>query len=894
MARTAGTGPLSSPMPRLPGLPARLLVTTTAAAALMLTAGLVGAWPPMTAVAAAVGVGALLPAVALVRHGRAVRAAARTAASLRGACRCTGMMGLGVLATGLTAGAMPMVPGQQQPVVATTGLTVAATLFTAALLHAPGIATTAAGRLRQGLDGLIVGASVALAGWLMLPGLSTQYPYAYLAAAVAASVAAITAAVILRAGRQRREAMRCGGGAVLAVAGLAVLAVTLARDVPGWLLLVAGALAVAGPPVIWAGASRLVTAAALPGTRLDQVFGGYPVLALPVAAMVAGFGYHLLTNDTPDRTAVLLGTMVGAMLAVREIPNASDLRRSAHQAVAQEAHLRALLAGAGDVTLVLDDHLVVRWQSPAAWRVLGLTDPDVVGRRFTDLVHPDDRARVADWLRPVVEGATAEVSVPAPVLCEARVRDGLGCWRDTESAVSDLRHSPAVGALVVQVRDVGQRRVLERTVQRLSCTDQLTGLANRQELLRAIATRRGAGSCAGTLLVVDLTGFEAVHDLHGRAAGDGVLLVVAQRLRTELGAADLASRLGERQLAVVTASGPIEAYGLGCRLLAELSRPYRLPGDQPVQLVVSVGLATLDGGEHAEDVVRHGDLAVRRASELGPIRIDWYDASLEEQLVRRLDVERHLPGAAGRGELALLYQPVVELTSGRPVGVEALLRWRHPVLGTVLPGELLPAVDRLRLSTEVGEWALHTACRQVAFWRRRGHDLWLALNVSARQLAAADFVPEVAAALSVHQSPPERLTIEITEKEIADQVPAVAGQLSKLRALGVRTGLDDVGTGQTDLARLRRLPLDVVKLCPPAATEQAGGSPPEVAATVVDVARRLGATVVAEGLETEAQRQLVQHAGCRYGQGYLMAAPSPAEHVEAYLERFRAGAEAGR
>jgi EAL domain-containing protein (putative c-di-GMP-specific phosphodiesterase class I) len=205
----------------------------------------------------------------------------------------------------------------------------------------------------------------------------------------------------------------------------------------------------------------------------------------------------------------------------------------------------------------------------------------------------------------------------------------------------------------------------------------------------------------------------------------------------------------------------------------------------------------------------------------------------------------------------------------------------------VLPAELLPAAERLRLGAEIGEWALHTACRQVSVWRRRGHDLWLAINVTPRQLTAADFVPEVAAALSVHQDPPERLTVEVSEADVGDQLGAVAAQLSRLRALGVRTGLDDVGTRQTDLARLRRLPLDVVKLCPTASTTTGGEPVSEVAAAVVDVARRLGATVVAEGLETEEQRRLVRQAGCQYGQGYLVAAPSPAEHLEAFLERHR-------
>ncbi|MGH3681650.1 MAG: putative bifunctional diguanylate cyclase/phosphodiesterase, partial [Natronosporangium sp.] len=510
-------------------------------------------------------------------------------------------------------------------------------------------------------------------------------------------------------------------------------------------------------------------------------------------------------------------------------------------------------------------------------------DPDVVGHPFADLVHPDDLVAVVDWLRAAHAGQPAPAGDgPAsgrrtPALIEARMIDGYGRWRETESSISDLRASPEVGALVVHVRDVGERRHLERTLDRLASTDHLTGLPNRRELMRAVAARQGGGHRTGALLVIDLHGLAGVSDLRGRAACEAVLVDAALRLRVHVGPEDMLARLGEGQLAVVTADGPIEAYGLGVRLLAALTGPYQLP-DRPVHLQASVGLAGLNAGVDADDVLRRGTLALRLAGQLGRNRIEWYDESLEEQLVRRLDLERHLPGAAGRNELDLLYQPITELASHRPVGVEALVRWRHPFLGTVLPCELLPIADKLQVSEEIGEWVLHTACRQAAAWRRDGHDLWLAVNVNAQQLTG-DFVAEVAAALSVHQIPPERLTVELSESEVGEDVPTIATQLSKLRALGVRTALDDFGAGHTDLARLRRLPLDVVKLAPPSATGTTGG----LATAVVDVARRLGLAVVAEGLETPDQVTVVRDAGCRYGQGFQLARPAPAEQVGAYL-----------
>jgi diguanylate cyclase (GGDEF)-like protein/PAS domain S-box-containing protein len=862
--------------------PIRLLGTVTLGAVLILVAGLAEAWSPLTAVAIADGAAAAVPAAALVSRGVAIRIAVRAGQLSPGACRCVGMFGLGVLAGGTTTVVLALVEPGYRPLVAAGGLIVTAALFAVGLLQIPGIASTMMGQLRFGLDGLVIGTTLAMVGWLLAPQVAGGHPLGYAAAVIAATYVSIAAPVLWRARRQRPATLRCGFGAVLAIVGLALLVVTIGRDVPPWLVLAAAALVVAGPPLIWAGARQVDPAPPVTGSVGPyESSAGYQVLAVPMAAVALAIVYHLLVIGMPDRTAVLLGVAVGQAIALRDLLIAADLRRYAQRLSAQQAHLRALVAGTSDVTMMLDDGLMVRWQSPAAAQQFGLADEDVVGRPLADRIHPDDVVAFTEQLRRVVNAPYEVTVAPLPRLVEARLRDGADRWRETESTISDLRSAPDVEALVVQVRDVGQRRQLERTLHRLASTDQRTGLPNRLELLRAVAARRRGGHRYGALLVVDLHGVAAVSDLCGRAVGDAVLAEAADRLRAQVGPDSVVCGLGDSQFAVVTADAPIEAYALGVRLLAVLTTAYQLP-ERPVQLQASIGLTGLSTGVSADDVVRRGSLALRQASQLGRDRIEWYDESLEEQLVRRLDLERHLPGAAGRDELDLVYQPVVDLAGDRPVGVVALLRWRHPVLGTVAPSELLPVADKLQVSAEIGEWALHAACRQVGQWRRDGHDLWLAVNVTAQQLTAEEFVPEVAAALSVHQCPPERLTVEIPEAEIGDNLAGVAGQLSKLRALGVRTALDDFGAGHTDLARLRRLPLDVVKFATPPVGGVAG-SAGEVAAGVVDLARRLGLTVVADGLETEAQRDLVRGAGCRYGQGQAVAAPAPAERIEAYL-----------
>ena len=236
---------------------------------------------------------------------------------------------------------------------------------------------------------------------------------------------------------------------------------------------------------------------------------------------------------------------------------------------------------------------------------------------------------------------------------------------------------------------------------------------------------------------------------------------------------------------------------------------------------------------------------------------------------------------------------MVELAGGRPVGLEALLRWRHPRLGTVLPGELVPVAEQLGVINEVGGWVLRSACRELSRWLRDERDVWLAVNVSVHQLADAGFVARVAAALAAHRVPAERLVVEVAEAQLGADLPGLVTQLGGLRALGVRTALDDFGAGQASLAYLRRLPMDILKVdgalfAEPAAAGRPGEpvTPPMID-VMVGLGRRLGLEIVAEGLESAGHRDLVIAAGCRYGQGYLFGRPATAEHVEAYLEEHR-------
>nr|WP_239083851.1 EAL domain-containing protein [Asanoa ishikariensis] len=878
---------MSSTSPQLPRFVRIVAIAGPPAAALatLICAG-AGVLPALAALAAATALTAAVGTFRLVRLALRIHARVHSF----GPCRGAGYLGMGALATGVSVVLLTVAQPSARPTIAAVGLAFASVLYVIGLLLLPGAATTTHARLRRCFDGLSLGISIAFAVWL-LPPPGTMPPAALAATLLGSFGLATVTVIVLRVVAYRRAAWLCGAGVGTALSGIGGLAIILGYGGPDWALLVAGAALAVSPGLILAGAAR-TEAGVEPATagEPEAQLSAYPLLTIPAVVATLAAAWHLVAVGEFDETSVVLGLLVIPTVVAREVFAVSDVRRYAKRMSTQEAHFRSLVSGAGDLTMVIGEDLMVRWQSPAAARLFGLSDADVVGRAFPDLMHPEDAADVLAVLNQTLSDKDGE-DAARPALVPARLRDGHGAWRDTESTLSDQRGIPEVAGLVVHIRDVGERRHLERTLHKLAFTDQLTGLANRRELMRTIATQRSVEGHTGALLVIDLHGIAGVNDARGREVGDAVLIEVGRRLRSTVGTDDVAARLAGDEFAVVTVEGPVVAYALGTRLLTALTEPYLLPG-ATVHIYVSVGLAELSGGDGVDDVLRRADLARRRAGQLGRNRIEWYDVYLEEQLVRRMDLERELPGAASRGELDLVFQPILGLHDGQPVGAEALLRWRSPALGTVLPNELLPVAEDLGVMGEIGQWVLQDACRRIAGWDPR---LWLSVNVSPAELAAPDFVSQVAATLVANRLPPERLVIEIAEGRVGSDTPTVVTQLAGLRALGVRTALDDFGAAQASLAHLRRLPIDILKVDRAlvgehATSRQSGGMAKPLIDVVVSVGRRLGMEIIAEGLESGAQIDQARAAGCQLGQGFALSHPAPAERFEAFLaERLTQG-----
>ncbi len=373
---------------------------------------------------------------------------------------------------------------------------------------------------------------------------------------------------------------------------------------------------------------------------------------------------------------------------------------------------------------------------------------------------------------------------------------------------------------------------------------------------------------------------------------------VGARLRRNLLSGDVAARLGGDEFAVLMRGSPDEAMLAARRLLAVLGEPYEVDGGGSVFLSASVGVAETGsapagpgaGGGTAE-LMRDADLALRYAKQRGKNRVEHYQVRYDELLRRRSTLENELRHAIDRDELRLVFQPVVALPSVRPVGAEALLRWHHPTLGAVRPDEFIPVAEESGLIDRIGSWVLRQACEQLSHWLAAGHDVWVSVNLSPKELHAADYAGQVADVLAEFGVPPQRLVLEVTEHAVATDMEELVRRLTELRATGVRIALDDFGAGYSSLGQLRTLPVDILKIDRALVIEPESrtGMAAPLVDVVVRMGHRLGLEVLAEGIGTPAQREAVEDAGCRLGQGSLFGWGVPAEHLEAQLRTIRSG-----
>ncbi|MGH2954339.1 MAG: putative bifunctional diguanylate cyclase/phosphodiesterase [Solirubrobacterales bacterium] len=425
-----------------------------------------------------------------------------------------------------------------------------------------------------------------------------------------------------------------------------------------------------------------------------------------------------------------------------------------------------------------------------------------------------------------------------------------------------------------------------------SLHDRVTGLPNRalflDRLAHAIDRAREAGSPLG-VLICDLDGFATVNDSLGHAVGDSLLAAVGTRIDDLVGASDTVARIGADEFAVLLEGlGEAgDAARAAQRLLDRFEAPFEV-GSREIYAGASVGVAT--GADDAETLLRDADLALYRAKREGRGRYALFEPPLHSAIVDRLELEVDLKGAIDRDELELVYQPVFGLRSETVVGLEALVRWRHPTHGIVNPDRFIPLAEESGQIVNLGRWVLREACRQAALWRARypAFGLQVGVNVSAAQLREPSFVDQVAAALESAQLDPGGLTLEITETVLMEDVATATNRLEKLKALGVELAIDDFGRAYSSLTHLQRFPLDNLKIDRYfVAGIGDDGDVPALLRAIIDLAEIFGLRPIAEGIERRSQVECLLELGCELGQGHLLAEPLTPADADSML--FRVG-----
>ncbi|MET7691783.1 EAL domain-containing protein [Streptomyces sp. NPDC005483] len=647
--------------------------------------------------------------------------------------------------------------------------------------------------------------------------------------------------------------------------------------------------------LIASGESRLVTldgagsdlAACLTAPDEEPAHAGH-VLVCPLASqdhpsadpligalIVAGNEHDLLVFRDTLATLAAQTALAAARVSLAQEVN----RRNS------EMYFRTLVQNASDVILILDDDDRVRYASPSADQILGV--PNLEGTQLIELVPPQDSREVVEtlgrirsreyqtrrehWRMVRTDRATIEVEVR---------------W-------SDLREEATVGGVVLTLRDVTEQRKLERELTHQAFHDSLTGLANRvlfqERINHALVQAQREGTVVGVLFV-DVDDFKVVNDIHGHGVGDELLVALSLRLQTTVRASDTAARIGGDEFALLV-EGSVTPEGVERfteHVMTAFAEPFRLSVG-PVSTYASVGVATTEDSIDSVELLTHADLALYAAKTAGKRQWRRYHPELQSGMAERAKLQEGLDSSSIETSFMVLYQPIVELTSGRIAGFEALVRWPHATRGMVLPEQFITLAEESGQIVPLGAWVLDQAAAEAVRWEdsvlhhgtadRKAP--YVSVNVSPRQFRDDEFYNVVRRALQLSGIEPSSLVLELTENVLMYNDERILAEMSALTDLGIRFAIDDFGTGYSSLSYLREFPISILKI-DKSFVDQLARSPEQYALVegITHLADTLGLTVIAEGVEDVRQQESLISMGCRLGQGYLFAEPVSAEEAE--------------
>jgi len=514
-----------------------------------------------------------------------------------------------------------------------------------------------------------------------------------------------------------------------------------------------------------------------------------------------------------------------------------------------------------------------------------------------DLLHDRNDGAISDWMRrSVVDPEAYErrlASVQAATLLSTTEQLKLHSGQVLERVTRPLWSRGRPHGRVYSYRDLTDRIAADQRIEELSFSDALTGLPNRRQLADKVADAASRSRRDGkgfALLVVDLDRFRQINDSLGHDTGDQVLLEVARRIQGCLRADDMLARMAGDQFAVLVHDADASAASATARrVLNVVAQPCNLAGAQ-FTLTCSIGVALCPlHGQSIDDLVRHAETAMRAVKSGGRGNYRFHQARTEVDLRSHMKLDHAMRQALVSGRFRLHYQPQVRLSDGVLVGAEALIRWRDPELGDVSPARFIPVAEDSGFIVAIGDWVLSQAVRQAALWFESGRQLPIAINVSALQFQQPQFVDRVASVLAVSGLPPHLLELELTESILVRDADEALQRLHALARLGVQLSIDDFGTGYSSLSYLKRFPIGKLKIDRSFVKGLPGDeSDAGIVLAILQMARALGKTVIAEGVETETQREFLHDAGCDEFQGFLYAPALDALSFETHLPHAHA------
>ena len=593
---------------------------------------------------------------------------------------------------------------------------------------------------------------------------------------------------------------------------------------------------------------------------------------------------------TADIESVLMMALA-ALMAVLLHKKFTSARRSADERAARakvqsEARFRSLVQNAKDVILICDLDTTIKYQTPSAETVLGFGHEGLVETRLTELAHPNDARRLFAFCHEI--GAHPGDSRTT----EWRMKHRDGYWMHIESVASNLIDDPNVRGLVVTVRDISAQKSLEQQLKHQAFHDSLTNLANRALFNDRVghALMRADRSSTGTaVLFVDIDDFKNVNDSLGHAAGDDLLIEVANRLEKAVRPSDTVARLGGDEFGVLLedVSDADAPKTIADRVLNELGVPVHL-SDRELFIRASIGIAVSGRGEEgADELLRNADVAMYMAKGAGKGTYAVFEPNMHVAAMGRLEMKAALERGVENGEFLLHYQPIVDLGTGEVCAVEALIRWQRDD-ELVPPSDFIPLAEETGVIHKIGYWVLTQACLQARKWQNRypaTPPLGMNVNISARQLLQPGLVEVVTEALAESGLEAGTLTLEITESDLLLETEEIVSRLQDLKELGVRLAIDDFGIGYSSLSYLGKFPVDVLKIDRSFMTRLTSETDPALTQAVVELGHRLSLEVVAEGIEEQNQLTALRALKCGRGQGFFFARPLEVRGVEELMDR---------